>query len=54
LPNGNWDRLQPPNDPELDEAGIENGWMDEWTLNKELIQYYQLISSRKSGKIVFF
>ena len=25
--SGSWDRLQPPCDPELDEVGIENGWM---------------------------
>ena len=29
-PNDNWDRLQPPCDPELDYAGIENGWMNGW------------------------
>ena len=28
LPNGSWDRLQPPCNPKLDEAGIDNGWMD--------------------------
>ena len=25
-PNDGWDGLQPPRDPELDSAGVENGW----------------------------
>ena len=28
LPNGTRDRLQPLYDPELDQVGIENGWID--------------------------
>ena len=27
-PNESWDRLQAPRDPELDQASIENQWMD--------------------------
>jgi len=26
-PNSNWDRLQFPCDPQMDKAGIENGWI---------------------------
>ena len=35
-PNDSWDRLQCPRDPELDEAGIENWWMDTHNENKYL------------------
>ena len=27
-PNNGWDRLQPLHEPELDQAGVENRWMD--------------------------
>ena len=32
-PNDNWDRLQPPHNPKLDQAGIENGWMDDHAMS---------------------
>jgi len=28
MSDGRWDRLQPPCNPVLDKAGIENGWME--------------------------
>jgi len=33
LPNDSCDRLQLPHDPELDKAGLEDGWMDDFYFN---------------------
>jgi len=57
-PNGSWDRLQPPHNPELNLAGIENGWMSKFNRrNEEMMQaFWQVwqasgiaLSSRSAG-----